>query len=99
MIDGTYAVSAATPMGAKRGEVTFATGADGRLRASLKVSGLKVALTRATCTGDDFELEGTISHFLMGSAPFTCTGSVVGDAITATARSGAMSLDLNGRRV
>ena len=98
MIDGTYAVSAATPIGTKRGEITFATGADGRMRVALKVSGLKIAITRAACAGDRFELEGTISHFLMGSAPFTCTGSVAGDEVSATARSGDMSIGLTGHR-
>ena len=98
MIDGTYMVSAATPIGAKRGEVTFATGPDGRVRASLRVSGLKIALTRAAFTGDEFELEGAISHFLMGRAPFTCRGVVTGDDIHAIARSGDLSIDLSGRR-
>ena len=98
MIDGTYMVSAATPVGVKHGEVTFATAPDGRVRASLRVSGLKIALARATCTGDEFELTGTISHFLMGSAPFVCDGTVEGDEISATARSGDMSINLAGRR-
>lgn len=98
MIDGTYAVGAATPVGVKRGEVTFSTGADGRMRVALKVSGLKIALARAACNGDEFELSGTLSHFLMGSAPFECSGSVAGDEISATARSGDMSITLKGRR-
>ncbi len=98
MIDGTYMVSAATPVGVKRGEVTFATAPDGRMRASLRVSGLNIVLTRATCTGDEFELAGTISHFLMGSAPFVCDGAVEGDDIRAVGRSGGMSINLAGRR-
>ena len=98
MLDGTYAVSAQTPVGAKRGEVTFATDAQGALRVSLKVSGLKIALASAEATGDSFELAGTISHFLMGKAPFTCTGNVAGDRLSATARSGSVSISLSGVR-
>mgnify|MGYP007047905234 CR=1 FL=1 len=98
MLDGTYVVSAATPIGAKRGELTFATGTDGRMRAALKVSGLNIVLTRAACTGDEFELAGTISHLLLGKAPFECKGSVAGDAMSAVARSGALSIELKGHR-
>lgn len=98
MLDGTYMVSAQTPVGVKRGEVTFATDAQGALRASLGVSGLKIALTSARATGDSFELAGTISHFLMGKASFTCTGNVEGDRLCATARSGSVSILLTGTR-
>ena len=78
MLEGTYVVLAQTPVGSKRGEVTFSHGA------------------RAEC--DFFELSGTISHVLMGKAPFTCTGSVEGDRLTATARSGSVSISLSGMR-
>ena len=98
MIDGTYLVSAETPLGLKRGEITFATDAHARTRVSLKVSGLRIALTRATCTGDEFELAGTISHFLAGNASFVCNGAVVGDEIHAVGRSGNMAISLKGRR-
>ena len=98
MLDGTYAVSAQTPVGTKRGEVTFSTAAQGALKATLKVSGLKIELASAKAEGDSFELAGTISHFLMGRAPFTCTGSVEGDRLSATARSGSVTISLNGAR-
>lgn len=86
MLEGTYVVLAQTPVGSKRGEVTFSHGVNGALRAVLNVRGLNIALS------------GTISHVLMGKAPFTCTGSVEGDRLTATARSGSISISLSGMR-
>ena len=97
MLEGTYVVSAQTPVGSRRGEVTFSHGVNGALRA-LNVRGLNIALSSARAEGDFFELLGTISHVLMGKAPFTCTGSVEGDRLTATARSGSVSISLSGMR-
>ena len=74
MLEGTYVVLAQTPVGSKRGEVTFSHGVNGALRAVLNVRGLNIALSGARAEGDSFELSGTISHVLMGKAPFTCTG-------------------------
>ena len=93
MLEGTYVVSAQTPVGSKRGEVMFSHGVNGVLRAVLNVRGLNIALSSARA-----ELSGTISHVLMGKAPFTCTGSVEGDRLTATARSGSVSISLSGMR-
>ena len=84
MLEGTYVVLAQTPVGRKRGEVTFSHGVNGALRAVLNVRGLNIALSGARAECDFFELSGTISHVLMGKAPFTCTGSVEGDRLTAT---------------
>lgn len=98
MLEGTYVVSAQTLVGSKRGEVTFSHGVNGVLRAVLNVRGLNIALSGARAEGDFFELSGTISHVLMGKAPFTCTGSVEGDRLTATARSGSVSISLSGMR-
>ena len=99
MLEGTYVVSAQTPVGSKRGEVMFSHGVNGVLRAVLNVRGLNIALSSARAEGDFFELLGTISHVLMGKAPFTCTGSSVeGDRLTATARSGSVSISLSGMR-
>lgn len=98
MLEGTYVVSVQTPVGSKRGEVTFSHGVNGVLRAVLNVRGLNIALSSARAEGDFFELSGTISHVLMGKVPFTCTGSVEGDRLTATARSGSVSISLSGMR-
>lgn len=98
MLEGTYVVSAQTLVGSKRGEVTFSHGVNGVLRAVLNVRGLNIALSSARAEGDFFELSGTISHVLMGKAPFACTGSVEGDRLTATARSGSVSISLSGMR-
>lgn len=97
MLEGTYVVSAQTPVGSKRGEVTFSHGVNGVLRAVLNVRGLNIALSSARAEGDFFEL-GYYLHVLMGKAPFTCTGSVEGDRLTATARSGSVSISLSGMR-
>lgn len=45
MLEGTYVVSAQTPVGSKRGEVAFSHGVDGALRAVLDVRGL-ISLSR-----------------------------------------------------
>ena len=44
MLEGTYVVLAQTPVGSKRGEVTFSHGVNGALRAVLNVKGLNIAL-------------------------------------------------------
>ena len=88
MLEGTYVVLAQTPVGSKRGEVTFSHGVNGALRAVLNVRGLNIALSGARAECD----------FFMGKAPFTCTGSVEGDRLTATARSGPISISLSGMR-
>ena len=51
MLEGTYVVLAQTPVGSKRGEVTFSHGVNGALRAVLNVRGLNIALSgaRAEC--------------------------------------------------
>lgn len=98
MLEGTYVVSAQTLVGSKRGEVTFSHGVNGVLRAVLNVRGLNIALSSSRAEGDFFELSGTISHVLMGKAPFTCMGSVEGDRLTATALSGSVSISLSGMR-
>lgn len=45
MLEGTYVVLAQTPVGSKRGEVTFSHGVNGALRAVLNVRGL-ISLSR-----------------------------------------------------
>ncbi len=45
MLEGTYVVLAQTPVGSKRGEVTFSHGVNGALRAVLNVRGLNIALS------------------------------------------------------
>ena len=47
MLEGTYVVLAQTPVGSKRGEVTFSHGVNGALRAVLNVRGLNIALSGA----------------------------------------------------
>lgn len=74
MLEGTYVVSAQTPVGSKRGEVTFSHGVNGALRSVLNVKGLNIALSSARAEGDFFELSGTISHVLMGKAPLHARG-------------------------
>lgn len=55
MLEGTYVVSAQTPVGSKRGEVMFSHGVNGVLRAVLNVRGLNIALSGARAEGDFFE--------------------------------------------
>lgn len=56
MLEGTYVVLAQTPVGSKRGEVTFSHGVNGALRAVLNVRGLNIALSGARAECDFFEL-------------------------------------------
>lgn len=74
MLEGTYVVSAQTPVGSKRGEVTFSHGVNGVLRAVLNVRGLNIALSSARAEGDFFELSGTISHVFDGQGALCMHG-------------------------
>ncbi len=98
MLEGTYNLSAQTPVGKKSGRAVFARGEGGKLRVRLEISGLKVALASARVDGDTFEFAGTVSALLLGSVPFTCSGSVAGNALSAEARSGDVSIKIAGVR-
>lgn len=102
MIDGTYTVTAKTPLGTKKGTVDLRSSgsADNEqlLSVTLHVTGFRFAINHATYIGDTFEVEGRVSH-LLGSLPFTCKGTVEGDRLSATAFSNGLSLQFDGVRI
>lgn len=98
MLEGTYRLGAQTPVGKKTGRAVFARGENGNMRIRLEISGLNVRPTSARIAGDTFEFAGSVSMPLVGSAPFTCSGSVNGNALSAEARSGDVSIKIAGER-
>ena len=100
MLDGIYEVTAKTPIGTKRGVLTLAGTAGAAPTADLAARGLTVCIDQVHVTeaGDVFELTGTIKH-LLGRIAFTCTGSVEGDLLHATALTEAGSLIIDGTRL
>ncbi len=99
MLEGAYDVVAQTPLGRKRGCAVFAKNDAGKMTVRLEVSGAMFKLERARIAGDEFELAGTVSILLFGTAPFTCTGCVEGDRISATATSKNISIEMLGTRI
>lgn len=99
MLDGTYAVTASTPLGKKAGSLEIRGAASGSPQIKLTVAGLRLSITRAR--SDDaagtFELGGAIRH-LLGSIAFTATGRVEGDELAARAVSDVAVLEIRGRR-
>lgn len=99
---GTYCVSVQTPIGFKRGTVSLRTldsaQGDPSLAVDIKVPGLRFSISNATCSEDQFEIQGRVSHML-GSLLFRCTGYIEGDRLVASATSGAMGLRFEGVRV
>lgn len=104
MIEGSYGLTAQTPLGLKRGKITFDKGRSdtdqgrGIMKVRLDISGFRVMLTRAQIAENDFVLDGKISH-LLGSASFVCKGSVQDSSLTAIATSGDISIDIKGTRL
>ena len=101
MIDGTYRVSALTPMGLKKGTVDFRTevaAGNSSLSVRLNVSGFRIAISKATYKDNSFCLNGTLGY-LLGRFPFACQGTVEGDTLHALATSGNMSIQLEGSRI
>lgn len=99
MLDGTYTVTASTPLGKKAGtlEISGASGAAPQVKLSVTGLRLQVSRVRANDATGTFELGGTIRH-LLGSMDFTCTGHVEGDALSARAVSDAATLEIRGTR-
>lgn len=98
MLEGAYRLSAQTPVGKKTGRAAFVRGENGGMRVRLEISGVKVKLSSARIAGDTFELAGTASVPLFGDLPFSCSGAVDGNALSAEARSGDVSIKIAGER-
>lgn len=98
MLNGTYDVTANTPLGMKRGTLKLQQAGPSSLSADLRVRGLTCRIVSASCSGDSFELMGRISH-LLGAVDFRCEGSVTGDVLVASGSSGSVSIGIKGRRV
>ncbi len=104
MLEGSYVLTAQTPLGSKRGKIAFERGhSDANrvqdiLKVRLEISGFSVMISRARIAGNDFILDGKIKH-LLGSASFVCKGSVQGSSLAAVATSGDVSIDIKGTRL
>lgn len=104
MLEGSYELRAQTPLGLKRGKITFervhseSNQKQGALKVRLEIAGFRIVLSRAQISDEDFLLVGSIEH-LLGSAPFKCEGSVQGGSLSAVASSGDVSIDIKGTRL
>ena len=98
MIDGTYEVSAKTPLGAKKGRLVLATSGE-ECTADLSIAGKTKRLV-GTIDGDAVVFEGSVKMpFPFGKVNYVLAGSVVGDELVGLCRTKKFSFDVTGMRV
>ncbi len=98
MLDGTYEVSAKTPLGKKRGDLVLATEGD-VCNATLSV-GKKTANLQGALNDDEVTFEGSVKMpFPFGKVKYVLVGTVVGDTLIGVCRTKKFSFDVNGTRV
>lgn len=99
-LNGTYKISAETPIGKKDGTITFAgakEGGKGDLDVTVKIDGVGTKLKGATYKEDSFKIEGEIS-ILIATTEFVLKGKVSGDKLKGRAESGDFGIDIEGKR-
>lgn len=98
MIDGTYDVSAKTPLGKKKGTIVLA--ADGDVcNAKLTIMG-KTKDLKGSIAGEEVTFEGNVSlPFPIGKVDYVLTGTVEGDDLSGVCKTKKFKFDVNGTRV
>lgn len=98
MIDGTYAVSAKTPFGAKNGHITLAT--DGTACTGDLTIGEKGKRLEGVVNDGTVTFEGSVHlPFPFGNVAFTIEGTVEGDVLVGACRTKKFKFDIEGTRV
>ncbi|MDO4806762.1 MAG: hypothetical protein Q4A07_05885 [Coriobacteriales bacterium] len=98
MIDGTYNVSARTPLGAKAGTLVMATNGT-TCDADLTIAGKTKHLV-GSIDGETVTFEGSIHlPFPIGNVRYVLSGTVKGDTLSGTCRTKKFSFDVQGTRV
>lgn len=97
MIDGTYKVSAETPIGKKSGTVTLKTGGTA-VHAVLKAGLLGKYESDGQAQGNTFTFSGTAKVPLAGTANYVLEGAVEGNVLTAVVKAGRHSIRITGTR-
>ena len=97
MIDGTYDVTAKTPLGKKAGTLVLVTNGD-VCEADLTVAG-KTKHLEGTMSGQEVTFEGTVKlPFPIGKVNYTLVGTVEGDELVGTCKTKKFSFDIQGMR-
>lgn len=99
-VNGTYNVSAETPIGKKSGTIVISgatDGGEGSCDAQVKIDGIGVKLEGAQYKGDKVKVKGEFS-MLIAKAPFELKLTVKGDEISGRAESGDYGIDVAGKR-
>ena len=98
MVQGTYKVSADTPMGRKSGTLVL-SGSDAALHAKLKVALLGTFEADGSAQGSAFSFSGTVKIPLVGSGSYQLDGIVEGDRLEAVCRAKGADIVVTGTRV
>lgn len=98
MIDGTYDVTAKTPLGKKQGSLVLTTEGEA-CKAELSIAGKTAHLTGAM-EGELVTFEGTVKlPFPIGKVNYVLTGTVTDDVLQGVCKTKKFSFDVNGTRV
>lgn len=98
MIDGTYEVTAHTPLGKKQGTLVLAR-KDATCKATLKVAG-KTAHLVGSVEGEQVTFDGKVHlPFPIGNLAYQLAGTVEGDEIKATCKTKKFSFKVEGTRI
>ena len=96
MIDGTFEITAETPMGVKSG--TAVLHAEGEtLTGSMSALGMELAVENGRVQGDSFSFGGKLATFV-GPVVFTCGGVVKADQIEGIVHAAGRDFAFKGRR-
>lgn len=98
MVDGTYAISMRTPLGLHEGSVVLSSLGDA-LSANISINGVGSMRQNGSCSGDEFQLSGSIKLFLLGRVNFDISGLVAGDTLKATCATNKGTFDIMGSRI
>lgn len=86
-----------TPLGAKRGSVSFEPAADGTLAATVTAMG-KSQTAQGTCEGNAFAFTGTTTTPL-GTTEYEVTGTADGTSLAALCKTRKGDFKVTGKRV
>lgn len=96
MIDGTYDITAETPMGPKTGTAILHA-EDETLTGTMSVLGMELAIENGRVQGDSFTFGGNVATFV-GPVVFTCGGRVRGNTIEGIVHAAGRDFAFRGTR-
>ena len=97
MLDGTYDLIISTPVGEKRATAILAT-EGGVLSADVKIAGILRQKGTGTFDGNSFSAQGSVKIPLKGERTYRIEGTVEGDVLDASCKTGRHTLVITGLR-